>query len=115
MTILKRLRKMFRTKLDAKHTLEYVEEGPFAPNPMDFQPEVVSQPKDPEVAPMVRQPMDEVAFSPQGDLEAYVQGLTVPREVIERWISAGLLLPEEIKVAEKMIRIMRKKEHMPYH
>lgn len=115
MTILKFLRKMFRTKHGAKHALEYIEETPAAPSPVNFQPEVVALPKEPEMVPTVRESTDEVAFSPQGDLEAYVQGLTVPREVIERWIAAGVLLPEEIRVAEKMIRIMRKKEHTPIH
>ena len=113
MTILKFLRRMFKKKSGARHTLEYVEETPFAPSPIDFQPEIVSLPEEPTVVPMVRDTTEEVAFSPQGDLEAYVQGLTVPSEVIERWIAAGVLLPEEIKVAEKMIRIMRKRKHTP--
>jgi hypothetical protein len=52
---------------------------------------------------------DDIAFSPQGDLEDYVRGLAVSQEAIERWISAGVLLPEETKVAAKMIRIMAKK------
>jgi hypothetical protein len=47
-----------------------------------------------------------IAFSPQGDLEDYVRELSVSQEAIERWISAGVLLPEETKVAAKMIRIM---------
>ena len=50
-----------------------------------------------------------IAFSPQGDLEDYVRGLAVSQEAIERWISAGVLLPEETKVAAKMIRIMAAK------
>ena len=52
---------------------------------------------------------NEIAFSPQGDLEDYVRGLAISRDAIERWISAGVLLPEETKVAAKMIRIMAKK------
>ena len=62
-----------------------------------------------------RQLLSEVDFSYQGDLDAYVEGLTVPRQVIEHWISAGLLFPEEMKVAEKMVRIMRKKEQGSSH
>ena len=49
----------------------------------------------------------EVAFNHQVNLEAYAKGLEIPADTIERLISAGLLLPDEIKVAEKMIRIMR--------
>jgi hypothetical protein len=62
-----------------------------------------------------RQLLSEVDFSYQGDLEAYVEGLTVPRQVIEHWISAGLLFPEEMKVAERIVRIMRKKEQGQLH
>jgi hypothetical protein len=52
---------------------------------------------------------NDIAFSPHGDLEDYVRELAVSQEAIERWISAGVLLPEETKVAAKMIRIMAKK------
>jgi hypothetical protein len=51
---------------------------------------------------------EEIAFSPQGDLESYVRGLALPKEAIERWISAGVLLPEETRVASQMIRIICK-------
>jgi hypothetical protein len=56
--------------------------------------------------PVVEGPADEIAFSAQGDLEAYVRGLALPKEAIERWISAGILLPEETRVATQIIRIM---------
>jgi len=51
---------------------------------------------------------EEIAFSHQGDLESYVRGLDLDKEAIERWISAGVLLPEETRVASQMIRIMCK-------
>lgn len=51
----------------------------------------------------------EIDFSRNDDLEAYTENLNVPREVIEQWISAGLLYPEEIRTAERMLRILRKK------
>jgi hypothetical protein len=51
----------------------------------------------------------EFDFNLQGDLEAYAKGLKVPMEIIEKWISAGLLFPDEIKAAQKILRIMRKK------
>ena len=52
--------------------------------------------------------IEEIAFGHQGDLESYVRGLDLPKEAIERWISAGVLSPEETKVASQMIRIMCK-------
>ena len=58
--------------------------------------------------PAVEGSAEEIAFSHQGDLESYVRGLDLPKEAIERWISAGVLLPEETKVASQMIRILCK-------
>ena len=49
----------------------------------------------------------EIDFSSKGDLEAYVRGLKVTASSIESWISAGLLFPDETRVAEKMLRILR--------
>ena len=50
----------------------------------------------------------DIDLSPHTDLEDYARGLHVSRESIERWISSGLLMPEELKVAEKLLKIMRK-------
>jgi hypothetical protein len=58
-----------------------------------------------------RELLSEIDFAHPGDLESYVRGLRVPKETIERWISTGLLFPREMKVAEKMIQIMRKLEN----
>jgi hypothetical protein len=55
-------------------------------------------------------PNPEIDFSKENDLEAYTKRLNVPREVIEKWVAAGILRPDEIKVAEKMLKIMRKKD-----
>ena len=43
------------------------------------------------------------------NLEDYVEGLNIPEETISKWVSAGILSPRETEVAEKVIRIMRKK------
>lgn len=56
---------------------------------------------------------DEMAFTRQGDIEAYANGLTIPPETIEKWISAGLLFPDEIRMAEKIIKILREKLKFP--
>jgi hypothetical protein len=53
--------------------------------------------------------VEEMAFTRQSDLHAYAKGLTVPPEAIEKWISAGLLFPDEIRQAEKIIKILREK------
>lgn len=63
--------------------------------------------------PVAEGPAEEIAFSAQGDLESYVRGLALPKEAIERWISAGVLLPEETRVATQMIRIMCKNKDLP--
>jgi hypothetical protein len=55
-------------------------------------------------------PDSEIDFSIEIDLEAYTKRLNVPREMIERWVAAGILRPDEIKVAEKMLKIMRNKD-----
>ena len=52
-----------------------------------------------EAVSLAKERLGEVDFSHRGDLEAYVSALTVPRQVIERWISAGLLFPEEMIMA----------------
>jgi hypothetical protein len=53
--------------------------------------------------------VEEMAFTRQSDIDAYARGLTIPPEVIEKWISAGLLFPDEIRMAERIIKIMREK------
>jgi hypothetical protein len=53
--------------------------------------------------------VEEMAFTRQSDLKAYVRGLKVPAEAIEKWISAGLLFPDEIRMAEKILKILREK------
>jgi hypothetical protein len=55
-------------------------------------------------------PDPEIDFSKENDLEAYTKRIKVPREVIERWVAAGILRPDEIKVAEKMLKIMREND-----
>lgn len=53
--------------------------------------------------------VEEMAFTRQGDIDAYARGLSIPPETIEKWISAGLLFPDEIRMAEKIIKILREK------
>jgi hypothetical protein len=53
--------------------------------------------------------VEETAFTRQSDLDAYARGLSIPPEAIEKWISAGLLFPDEIRMAERIIKILREK------
>lgn len=50
----------------------------------------------------------EIDLSRQSDLEGYARDINASKESIERWISSGLLMPEELKVAEKLVKIMSK-------
>ena len=68
-------------------------------------------PSEAETMPAQHLRLDrEIDFSRVQDLETYTENLDVPEKSIEQWISAGLLFPEEIRIAERMIKIIRKKE-----
>jgi len=41
------------------------------------------------------------------DMGHLMRGFAVPRETLEKWIASGFLYPEEVRVAEKLIRLMR--------
>jgi len=104
MKLIQTIRQFF-LKPQAAQRYEYVRETSeerFS-NPAGAPPEAGVELKAP-----VAERAEEIAFSPHGDLESYVRGLDLPKEAIERWISAGILLPEETKVASQMIRIMCK-------
>ncbi len=116
MTIKKYFQLLFKKRPSVKGKLEYVEETMSVPSsPIALDSEVAPVAPEAEVVPMTQVRVEDVAFSPQSDLEAYVRGLTVSKEVIENWIAAGLLLPEEIRMAEKMIKIMRKNDETYIH
>jgi len=53
----------------------------------------------------------EIDFYRLDNLEDFAKESTVARETIERWISAGILSPGETKIAERLIKIMREREH----
>ncbi len=102
MAWIKKIRALFQKKKAKEQKVEYVE------TPLADQP-----PED--ALALAKQMLGEVDFSRRGDLETYVRELTVPRQVIERWISAGLLFPEEMIMAEKMVKIMIKLEQEQGH
>jgi hypothetical protein len=53
----------------------------------------------------------DIDFYRLDNLEDFAKESTVARETIERWISAGILSPGETIIAEKLIKIMREREH----
>ena len=117
MTIMKYIRTLFKKGSSAKvkSQLEYVEENIRASSPIALEQEAAPVPCEADVPPATQVRIEDVAFSPQRDLEAYVQGLNVTEKTIEGWIAAGVLLPEEIKTAEKMIKIIRKNDKTYIH
>jgi hypothetical protein len=106
MKLIQTIRKIL-SKPQASRSYEYVRvvEAPPGGTRSDLGP-------PPAMGTELRTPVaeraEEIAFSHQGDLESYVRGLDVPKEAIERWLSAGVLLPEETRVASQMIRIICK-------
>ena len=102
MAFIKKVRALFQKKKAREKKVEYIET------------QLVDAPPEDALA-LARQMLGEVDFSHRGDLEAYVRELTVPRQVIERWISAGLLFPEEMMMAEKMVKIMIRLEQEQGH
>jgi hypothetical protein len=53
----------------------------------------------------------DIDFNRLDNLEDFAKESTIARETIERWVSAGILSPGETKIAEKLIKIMREREH----
>lgn len=98
MTILKFLRR-FMKKTDPKPTLAYVQEA---------RGQVPAAEPEQDQAVDAREMENEIDLSGRTDLEDYARGLSGSKESIERWISSGLLMPEELKVAEKLLKIMNK-------
>ncbi len=104
MKMIQTIRQFFKTP-KAVQRFEYVRETVMPP-PVDTTHCATAEAATEMRAPVPEPRVEEIAFSHQGDLESYVRGLAVPKEAIERWISAGVLLPEETRVASKMIRII---------
>lgn len=49
----------------------------------------------------------EADFHGLNNLEAFAKEATVTQEMIEKWVAAGILSPQETLVAEKLIKLMR--------
>lgn len=50
---------------------------------------------------------DQLELTAGKDLDLFMRGFSVPQETLEKWIASGFLYPEEVRVAEKLIRLMR--------
>jgi hypothetical protein len=99
MALLKNLKRMIFKKREPKNKLTYVQEVPYESKTVDVAAQV------PEAVTSYDSDID---LSHHRDLEDYAQELTISEEAIEQWISAGLLMPGELEVAEKIVKIMRK-------
>ena len=67
-------------------------------------------PAEPQTAENVQTAEVDVDLSPQKDLENYARGLSVSKKSLEQLISSGMLMPDELEVAEKIIRFMRNRD-----
>ena len=101
MAMLKFIKRLISKKSEPRQKLTYVHDAPNKTKTVDFS----------QTVPVVETMSDhEIDLSPQRDLEDYAQELTISKEAIEQWISAGLLMPGELEVAKKIVKIMQKKE-----
>ena len=98
MTILDFLRNLLKRD-DSNPELEYVHESRCRTSEVEAAPIPPVETHGPE---------HEIDLANLTDLEAYARGSGVSRKSIEQWISSGLLMPDELKVAEKLIKMMGK-------
>ena len=52
----------------------------------------------------------DIDLSRDDQFEAYALGTRVSAETLEKWIAAGILCPDEIRAAEKLLKMIRKKK-----
>ena len=67
--------------------------------------------KDENISGEVVKSQADIDFYRLDNLEDFAKESKVARETIERWVSAGILSPGETIIAERLIKIMREKEH----
>ena len=53
---------------------------------------------------------NEIDLHSLNDLESVAKELTVPKETLQRWVAAGILSPNETKIAERLIKLMREND-----
>jgi hypothetical protein len=100
MAIITYLRKLW-VKDRPEPAVTYVEEEP-SPS------EAATLETQPSVEKPLRTLDGDIDLSRHADLEMYARDINISRESIEQWISSGLLMPEELKMAEKLLQLMRK-------
>ena len=101
MAIIKYLKNRFGKKRSTQQPVEYIQEKPQETETDNDRARTTTE---------LRELDNEIDLSSHHDLEDYARGLSVTKESIERWISSGLLMPEEMKVAEKLLKIMRRRD-----
>lgn len=98
MTILNYLRKLIKRN-SPKPSLEYVHES--GNQSSSLVPAASQLAEDWEMG-------GEIDLTSETNLENYARELNVSKKSIERWISSGLLMPEELRIAEKLVKLMNK-------
>jgi hypothetical protein len=106
MALIKNLKRMIFKKRTPRKQLTYVHEVPYESGAVDVAAEVPAA---------VGNCDNDIDLSHHRDLEDYAQELTISEEAIEQWISAGLLMPGELEVAEKIVKIMRRQKKGDLH
>ena len=99
MAVFSYLRKILNRR-GGKKPVEYVREDPYRADANRHHSHESAE---------FQQLESEIDLSPQTDLEGYARGLSISKESIGRWISSGLLMPDEMKVAEKIVQILNKR------
>ena len=51
----------------------------------------------------------DIDLSRDDQFEAYANGMKITPKTLEKWISAGILCPDEVRAAEKLLKLIRAK------
>ena len=57
-------------------------------------------------------PDSDIDLSRDDYLETYANGKRITPETLEKWIAAGILYPDEIRAAEKLLKLIRNKKRL---
>lgn len=57
-------------------------------------------------------PDADIDLSRDDYLETYANGMRITPETLQKWIAAGILYPDEIRAAEKLLKMIRKKKRL---
>jgi hypothetical protein len=72
------------------------------PDPVDAYSPVTNEGLDSSIDP-------DIDLSRDDQFEAYASDMQIPQKTLEKWIAAGILCPDEIRAAEKLLKMIREK------